>query len=92
MTWHTGTRKNSLCYFAESNAKALLTQVSKVHCALPGAYKGMGKSHAFPYTGSACYATDRSGVDGTNCILQSEIAYAIMSLDRKTNVFYKNTK
>lgn len=36
MIWHTGTQKNSLCYFAESNAKALLTQVSKVHCALCG--------------------------------------------------------
>ena len=36
MIWHTGIQKNSLCYFAESNAKALLTQVSKVHCTLRG--------------------------------------------------------
>mgnify|MGYP001057137546 CR=1 FL=1 len=79
--WHF---EFSLCYFAESNAKALLTAGAYQKCIAPcRGYKGVGKSPACPYAGSACYVTDRSGVDGTNCILQSENAYAIMSVDKK---------
>ena len=70
--------KNSLCYFAESNAKALSTARAYQKYLAP--CRGLAMC---PYTGSACYAADRSGAAGTNCILQSENAYAIMSVDKK---------
>lgn len=45
----------TLLYNARAQHEADITK--KVHCALPGAYKGMGKSHVWTSVGSACYAS-----------------------------------